>query len=92
MNQILMGALAMAFAVAGLFFLRFWRDTRDRLFAYFAVAFFVLAVNRVGLAFAAQQQVAGDYLYWVRFLAFVLILVAVLDKNRSPKPPESSAA
>jgi Family of unknown function (DUF5985) len=89
MNQILTGALAMAFAVAGVFFLRFWRDTRERLFALFAVACFVMAVNRVGLALAAQQDVRGDHLYWVRLLAFALILVAVLDKNRSRKPPGS---
>ena len=50
MKQVLMGRLAMACAVAALFFLRFWRQTRDRLFALFAVAFAVLGVNRVGLA------------------------------------------
>jgi hypothetical protein len=89
MNEILTGALAMAFVVAGIFFLRFWRETRDRLFGLFALAFFVLAVNRVGLALAAPESGRGDYHYWVRFLAFALILVAILDKNRSGKPPRS---
>jgi hypothetical protein len=50
-RHVAMGALAMAFAVAGLFFLRFWRDTKDRLFAFFALAFFALAANRLGFAF-----------------------------------------
>jgi hypothetical protein len=81
----LTGAVAMGFCVAGLFFLRFWRETKDRLFGFFALAFFLLAGNRA--AFAFHEQDKGDYLYWVRFLAFAIILLAILDKNRSRKPP-----
>jgi hypothetical protein len=86
MSQLMIGAIAMGFLVAGLFFLRFWRETRDRLFALFAVSFFVLAVNRVGIGIAVGSGHTGDYLYWVRFLAFALILAAILDKNRSREP------
>ena len=84
---ILAGAMAMAFAVAGLFFLRFWRDTRDRLFALFALSFFVLAINRVGLALIVDRGGEADPLYWVRLVAFIIILLAILDKNRSSRPP-----
>jgi hypothetical protein len=91
MNQIAIGAVAMGLLVAALFFLRFWRQTRERLFALFALSFLVLAVNRVGLGLTGQMgigdQVQRDYLYWVRLLAFGLILVAILDKNWSRKPP-----
>lgn len=81
MEQILSGALAMGLAVAGLFFLRFWRDTGDRLFALFATAFFLMAANRVELGLL--EGLAGrEQHYWVRFAAFALILVAILDKNR----------
>jgi hypothetical protein len=83
------GAIVLAFGVAGLFFLRFWRDTRDRLFALFALAFFVLAVNRVGIALFVQQGDRGDSLYWVRLCAFLLILAAIVDKNRSRKLPRA---
>jgi hypothetical protein len=90
MSQILigavMGALTMGFAVAGIFFLRFWRETKDRLFGFFALAFFVLAVSRIGLALHPQDG-RGDYLYWVRFVAFAIILLAILDKNRSRTSP-----
>ncbi len=55
MKQLLAGALAMGFGVAGLFFLRFWRKTRDRLFALFALSFFVMALNRVVLAFVGAS-------------------------------------
>jgi hypothetical protein len=87
MDPISAGALAMGFGVAGLFFLRFWRDTRDRLFAFFALAFFVLAVNRVGTALYPDPADRGDYLYWVRLIAFLVILLAIIDKNRSRRPP-----
>jgi hypothetical protein len=86
MNQVVGGAIAMGFLVAGVFFFRFWRETRDRLFALFAVSFFVLAVNRAGIGLAGSGD-ARDYLYWVRLLAFALILAAILDKNRSRQPP-----
>lgn len=87
MDPIFAGALAMGFAVAGLFFLRFWRDTGDRLFAFFALAFLVLAVNRLGAGLDPVFAGRGDHLYWVRFFAFLVILLAVIDKNRSQRSP-----
>jgi hypothetical protein len=89
MEQISAGAIAMGFAIAGLFFLRFWRQTRDRLFAFFAVAFVILAVNRVGTGVFPVNEEQGDHLYWVRFFAFLMILLAIIDKNRSRKRPPS---
>ncbi len=85
MHRFLLGAVCLAFALVGLFFLRFWRDTRDRLFALFSLAFFVLAANRIGFMLQSEHDVKGDSLYGVRLLAFVLILVAIVDKNRSQK-------
>ena len=85
--QVTAGALAMGFAVAGLIFLRSWRDTRDRLFAFFALAFFILAINRFGTGIYPEFAERGDHLYWVRFFAFLMILWAIIDKNRSRKPP-----
>lgn len=75
----------MAFGVAGLFFLRYWRNTRDRLFALFALSFFVMTANRVQLALVFVRGVPGGHVYWLRLLAFGLILAAVVDKNRSGK-------
>jgi len=86
MGQLTAGAIAMGFGVAGLFFLRSWRRTGDRLFALFALAFLVLAANRVGLAgYGVYWTGRGDNLYWVRLFAFGLILLAILDKNRGRK-------
>jgi Family of unknown function (DUF5985) len=89
MDTFLMGAIAMASFIAGLFFLRFWRDTRDRLFLIFAVAFWLLGATRLVLAIIQTGQgpvVAAHeehtYVYWVRLTAFVLIVLAIVDKNR----------
>jgi uncharacterized membrane protein HdeD (DUF308 family) len=82
MEDLLMGGIAMASAVAALFFLRFWRDTGDRLFAMFAIAFVLLAVTRIGLAISHEQTEGQTFWYWCRFAAFLLILFAIVDKNR----------
>lgn len=78
LTGLLAGALAMGFAVAGLFFLRFWKESRDRLFLLFAAAFFLLGLDRV----IASTTAVGDAVYLIRLSAFVLIVAAVLDKNR----------
>lgn len=83
MNDFLNGALAMACAVIGLFFLRFWRDAHDRLFLFFALAFWTLAAGWLGLSLAGTEQEARTPFYVLRLAAFALILLAILDKNRT---------
>lgn len=76
------GLLASGYAVAALFFLRFWRRTGDRLFAFFSASFTLLVLQRILLAWAASGDGEADWLYLLRLLAFVLILFAIVDKNR----------
>jgi hypothetical protein len=85
LQQTVQGALVMGSFVVGLFFLRFWRDTRDRLFALFALAFWVLGLNWLGLALLATTREEQTIFYVLRSIAFVLILLAILDKNRSAR-------
>ena len=40
----LSGAVVMGFWLAGLFFLRFWRRTRDELFLAFTLSFWLLGL------------------------------------------------
>ena len=77
------GALTLAYAVVALFFLKFHRRTRDRLFAHFALAFLLLAVQRLVLSLAGEWTEDSIWLYGTRLLAFVTIIVAIVDKNRS---------
>jgi hypothetical protein len=77
------GTIVMGYVVAALFFLRFWHQTRDRLFLIFALAFFVLGVQRLGLVLSALPVEARTDLYLVRLFAFLMILLAIVDKNRT---------
>jgi hypothetical protein len=83
MNQFLWGALVMACWTAGLCFFRFWKSTRDRLFIYFGAAFWVLMLNWVALAIVPPRDESRHQVYLLRLLAFVLILIGIVDKNRS---------
>jgi hypothetical protein len=84
-NPLLSGATTLAFITIGVFFLRFWRKSGDRLFVIFAVAFWLMAGNRLGLTLMSEEREQLTWLYAVRLLAFILILVAIIDKNRAAK-------
>jgi uncharacterized membrane protein HdeD (DUF308 family) len=86
MNLILLGAIGMASLVAGLFFLRFWKDTRDRFFLFFSISFFVEGLNRFALAMTTDPNEGRPFFYFVRFLSFLLIIVAIADKNMAKRP------
>lgn len=82
MSQMLMGAIAMASLVAGLFFFRYWRSTRDTFFLYFALSFWIEAANRIALGQFSPSSEFEPVFYMVRIVAYGLIVVAILQKNR----------
>ncbi len=69
----------MASFAVGTFFFRYWRATKDRLFLMFCVAFWLLGLNWL-LASMAAALATNAHVF--RFLAFVVIAYAMLDKNR----------
>ena len=81
----------MASLLVGLFFLRFWRDTRDRFFLFFATAFAVEGINRVALALTNVSEDTEPYFYLIRLFSFLLILAAIVDKNRKRSPRDKEA-
>ena len=74
------GALAMGYVVAAIFFIHYWREARERLFAFFSLAFLLLALQRILLPYIADDQV--ELAYAVRVVAFLMIIVGIVDKNR----------
>lgn len=82
MKQFCWGMLAMAGLVASLFFLRYWRATGERLFAFFAVGFALLAVNWIALSEIDPAYEARHLIYLLRLGAFMVIIVGIVDKNR----------
>jgi hypothetical protein len=81
-NHFFDGGTFVASLVIALFFFRFWRQTRDRLFGIFALAFTVFAINRAILSSLDESADGRVIVYLVRLLAFVLIIGAIVDKNR----------
>jgi hypothetical protein len=79
----LQGVSAASAAAVGLVFLRFWQESRDRLFALFGAAFWVLAVSWTLLALYSPTEEARSYIYALRLVAFILIIAAMVDRNRS---------
>jgi len=75
------GAITMGYLVAGLFFLRFWFRTRDGLFAAFAAAFWLLALNQAVTTLSGVPREELSWVYLLRVAAFSLIIVAVVRKN-----------
>jgi uncharacterized membrane protein HdeD (DUF308 family) len=87
MRLFFLGAIALASFTATLFFLRFWRDTRDRFFLYFAAAFAAEGVNRMALGLTQVSEEAEPFIYLLRLFSFLLILAGIVDKNRRKSLP-----
>lgn len=81
MIEFLAGALTLAYVVASVYFVHFWRRTADRLFLAFAAAFALLALNQLAVFALGVGDERYNYAYVLRVLGFVLILVAIVDKN-----------
>ena len=68
-------------SACALFMYRFWLESHDRLFAYFASAFGVMALSWFVLVFVNPVGDALPYVYGLRSIAFGLIILATVDKN-----------
>jgi steroid 5-alpha reductase family enzyme len=82
LNDFLLGAVALSCALAALFFVRFWRNTTDRLFAWFAATFALLAMHWTLVALTDPTDEHRPLLYLIRLAAFAIVLVAIAGKNR----------
>lgn len=86
MSDFLQGATTLASFAVATFFLRYWRETRDRLLLVFALAFALFGVNRIALSALDQDAEARTWVYALRAAAFLAITFAVIDKNMRPTP------
>jgi hypothetical protein len=77
-----LGASAMGSAAIALLFFRYWRATRDRLFLAFGAAFVAFAANRCVQAASDRDSEHLLGVYSLRLLAFLLIIAAIVDRNR----------
>jgi len=77
----LLGIIATSSVTAGVFFLKFWKRTRDSLFLSFGIAFLVEGLNRAAFLFVRHPNEGNPAIYVVRLCVFLLILGAILKKN-----------
>ncbi len=78
----LSGMITLGFLTAGLFFLRFWKRTRDSLFLAFAFAFWLLGAHHAMIALTQIPVEERSPLYLLRLAVFGLIIVSIWAKNR----------
>ena len=80
--QFLYGGLALMCMIVGFFFLRYWYIQRDRFFLWFMCAFWALGAGwGVHLVYATSSE-TGAHVYVFRLVGFMLIILAIIDKNR----------
>ena len=82
-NAFISGAAGLAYFAIGISFVRFWRRSRIRLFQLFAIAFFLLAIERIVLVLANPDNEFAAYVYAIRLAAFVVIIAAIINQNRN---------
>ena len=82
----LLGVIVTASLTAAGFFWRFWRQTRDSLFLAFAAAFFIEGLNRTAFLFIDKPNEGSPIIYIVRLLTYLLLLGAIVAKNRDVGP------
>jgi hypothetical protein len=92
MEEAIHGGIASLSMVAGLYFLRFWRQTADTFFAYFSAAFFVFGVQRILLVVVHNAVEHHSWLYMIRLFGHILILTAIWHKNRKPSSVDAIPA
>ncbi len=68
--------------INGVFFWRFWRESRDQLFAMFAITFWLLAASWAILAVFNPTGESLPYVYALRLLAFLVLIGGIVQKNR----------
>ncbi|MGO8765904.1 MAG: DUF5985 family protein [Limisphaerales bacterium] len=80
-REFITGMITMGFLVAAAFFFRFWRESHDRLFGFFAAAFLLMAFNRPLLLLLGDQNDASLTPYLLRLASYAIIIIAIVDKN-----------
>jgi hypothetical protein len=81
-RMFLLGVIAMGDLIAGLFFLKYWKTTKDRFFLYFALSFALEAISRYLLLDISTNSESEPLVYSLRLLSYAVILLGIADKNR----------
>lgn len=75
------GAILLGFLLIGAFFWRFWTTTRESIFVFFAVAFCLMAFERLLLLLEGIEATDRPLIYLTRLIAFLVIIVGIWRAN-----------
>jgi hypothetical protein len=75
------GLITAGFAVAAVFFVRFWSRAKDGLFLGFALCFGLLAISQALSTLLGLPQEERSWIYLIRLSAFLILIFAILRKN-----------
>jgi hypothetical protein len=87
MLEFISGVVTAGFLIAALFFFRFWKRTSDSLFAYFGISFLLFAAGQATAVFWGTPQDDKVWVFLVRLVGFILLLIAIVGKNRKSRLP-----
>lgn len=88
--EFIAGVAMLAFAASGVFFLKFWKASRNRFYALFSTSCFLLAAERITLILRkgfdqpirSEITEANSWVYLIRLAAFLILILAIWDQNR----------
>jgi hypothetical protein len=81
-DYFLLGFVAACSLIAGLFFLRFWKSSRDPLFIAFAAFFVIQGGSNIAVVSVLPQPNEGNvWIFLLRLLSILGLLGAILWKN-----------
>jgi hypothetical protein len=86
MDNLLVGGLVVGCLVTGLFFLRFWKATRDSFFLLFAAAFWLHGLQWLYSGVVGSSSEYAPLAYLLRLAAYCLIVLAIALKNWRKSP------
>jgi hypothetical protein len=81
LDSFLLGVVSASSLVAALFFLRFWRHTRDPLFLAFTIFFAIEGANEPYLGTLPHPNIGNFTVTLIRLLSVAGILGAIVWKN-----------
>ena len=82
-DDFLGGAISFGYCLSALYFFKFWLKGQDAFFLLFAIAFCLLGGSRL-LEVSAFGLIENQLvIYLIRLFSFVLIIFAIVKKNRS---------
>ena len=79
----LLGFIAGSSLVAALFFLRFWKETRDVLFLSFVVFFVIQGFSNMFVISLRHPNIGSPWLFGLRLVSVLVVLAGILRKNFS---------